>query len=318
VLSNFSGSGTTYTALFTPTANSTTNGVVRVASGVFTDAAGNANADGSDTNNSVTMTVNTKEKLLVIDSAQSATYSKSASQYTLSFDPATQALLVADASPQSNETRKFTQVTRIEFDDLTLNLLVNEVASTIPQPALDRITELYVAFFNRVPDGDGMEYWIGQYKGGKSINDIAESFYSAGVFFSNLTGYTANMTNDDFINIVYRNVLGRPEGADQGGLDFWRAELTSGRASKGTLVSAILDAAHGVAFSDPSNPYHWVQKLLDNKLDIAKTVSVEWGVNYNTSEDSISKGMAIAAAVTSEGIDEAIGLVGVHIEYLPI
>jgi hypothetical protein len=285
---------------------------------VFTDAAGNANADGSDTNNSVTMTVNTKEKLLVIDSAQSATYSKSASQYTLSFDPATQALLVADASPQSNETRKFTQVTRLEFDDLTLNLSVNEVASTIPQPALDRITELYVAFFNRVPDGDGMEYWIGQYKGGKSINDIAESFYSAGVFFSNLTGYTANMTNDDFINIVYRNVLGRPEGADQGGLDFWRAELTSGRASKGTLVSAILDAAHGVAFSDPSNPYHWVQKLLDNKLDIAKTVSVEWGVNYNTSEDSISKGMAIAAAVTSEGIDEAIGLVGVHIEYLPI
>ena len=58
-LSNFSGSGTSYTALFTPTANSTTNGVVRIASGVFTDAAGNANADGSDTNNTVTMTVDT-------------------------------------------------------------------------------------------------------------------------------------------------------------------------------------------------------------------------------------------------------------------
>ena len=58
-LSNFSGSGTTYTALFTPTANSTTNGVVRVASGVFTDAAGNANADGSDANNTITMAVDT-------------------------------------------------------------------------------------------------------------------------------------------------------------------------------------------------------------------------------------------------------------------
>ncbi len=254
----------------------------------------------------------------VIDTSLSVAYIKPASQYTLSFDPATQALMITDPSPQINETRKFTQATRIEFDDLTLNLSVSDLARTIPQPALDRITELYVAFFNRVPDGDGMEYWIGQYKNGKSINDIAESFYSAGVFFSNLTGYTANMTNDDFINIVYRNVLGRPEGADQGGLDFWRAELTSGRASKGTLVSAILDAAHGVAFSDPNNPYHWVQKLLDNKLDIAKTVSVEWGVNYNTSEDSISKGMAIAAAVTSEGIDDAIGLVGVNIETLVV
>ena len=54
-LSNFSGSGTTYTALFTPTANSTTSVVVRVASGVFSDAAGNVNADGSDSNNSITM-----------------------------------------------------------------------------------------------------------------------------------------------------------------------------------------------------------------------------------------------------------------------
>jgi Ca2+-binding RTX toxin-like protein len=58
-LSNFSGSDTTYTALFTPTTNSTTNGVVRVDSGVFTDAAGNANADGSDANNTVTFKVNT-------------------------------------------------------------------------------------------------------------------------------------------------------------------------------------------------------------------------------------------------------------------
>lgn len=58
-LSSFTGSGTAYTALFTPTTNSTTNGVVSVISTKFTDAAGNNNADGSDANNSVTMTVNT-------------------------------------------------------------------------------------------------------------------------------------------------------------------------------------------------------------------------------------------------------------------
>jgi hypothetical protein len=58
-LSNFSGSGTSYTATFIPTANSTTAGVVSVASGVFTDAAGNTNADGLDANNRVSMSVNT-------------------------------------------------------------------------------------------------------------------------------------------------------------------------------------------------------------------------------------------------------------------
>jgi Ca2+-binding RTX toxin-like protein len=59
ILSNFSGSGTSYAATFTPVANSTTIGVIKVASGVFTDASGNANADGSDANNTVTLAINT-------------------------------------------------------------------------------------------------------------------------------------------------------------------------------------------------------------------------------------------------------------------
>ena len=58
-LSGFTGSGTTYTATFTPTANSTTNGVINVASSKFSDAAGNQNADGADANNTITMAVDT-------------------------------------------------------------------------------------------------------------------------------------------------------------------------------------------------------------------------------------------------------------------
>jgi Ca2+-binding RTX toxin-like protein len=58
-LSNFSGSGTSYTATFTPTVNSKINGSVSVSNGKFSDAAGNFNVDGSDANNTITMTVNT-------------------------------------------------------------------------------------------------------------------------------------------------------------------------------------------------------------------------------------------------------------------
>jgi hypothetical protein len=58
-LSNWENYGETFTALFTPTANSTANGVVSVASGVFTDAAQNTNADGSDANNSVAFSIDT-------------------------------------------------------------------------------------------------------------------------------------------------------------------------------------------------------------------------------------------------------------------
>jgi uncharacterized delta-60 repeat protein len=58
-LSNFSGSGTSYTARFTPNPNSTLNGVVSVGSAKFFDAAGNANVDGSDSDNTVTMSLDT-------------------------------------------------------------------------------------------------------------------------------------------------------------------------------------------------------------------------------------------------------------------
>ena len=72
ILSNFSGSGTDYTATFTPTSGSTTNGVVSVASNSFTDAAGNNNADGSDANNRITMTVDTVLPTIAISSNKTA------------------------------------------------------------------------------------------------------------------------------------------------------------------------------------------------------------------------------------------------------
>jgi len=52
-LSNFSGSGMVYSARFTPTQNSTAQGLVCVGNFKFSDIAGNANEDGADPNNRV-------------------------------------------------------------------------------------------------------------------------------------------------------------------------------------------------------------------------------------------------------------------------
>ncbi|TNH02777.1 hypothetical protein FHQ26_02995 [Testudinibacter sp. TR-2022] len=59
-LSNFQKTGElTYTALFTPTANTEVTATVSIASGKFSDVAGNQNADGEEANNSVSITVDT-------------------------------------------------------------------------------------------------------------------------------------------------------------------------------------------------------------------------------------------------------------------
>ena len=69
-LSNFAASSSTvYTATFTPTSDSTTNGVISVASSKFSDSAGNENADGSESNNTLTLSVDTVRPTIAITSA---------------------------------------------------------------------------------------------------------------------------------------------------------------------------------------------------------------------------------------------------------
>jgi subtilisin-like proprotein convertase family protein len=210
------------------------------------------------------------------------------------------------SGPEGVDT--LTNIERLQFADKTINLTIQAQAAAAPQADVNRISELYVAFFNRVPDADGLSYWISQLGAGQSVTQIAEAFYNAGVQYSSLTGFSAGMSNATFVNVIYKNVLGRSDGADAEGLAYWTGELASGRASNGSLVNTILNSAH--SFKGDAT-YGWVANLLDNKLAVAKTFAIDWGLNYNTPAESISQGMAIAAAVTSTGTTAAIALIGV-------
>jgi serralysin len=205
-------------------------------------------------------------------------------------------------------TNTLRHIERLQFADKTINLSIQTQAAAAPHADVNRLAELYVAFFNRVPDADGLSYWISQLGAGQSVAQIAEAFYNAGIQYASLTGFSAGMTNADFVNVIYKNVLGRSEGADAGGLAYCSGELVSGRASHGSLVTDILNSAH--SFKGDAT-YGWVANLLDNKLTVAKTFAVDWGLNYNTAAESISQGMAIAAAVTPTGTTAALALIGV-------
>ena len=203
-------------------------------------------------------------------------------------------------------TDSITNIESIKFSDKTMNLLVQSKAANTAPDSVTSLVELYVSFFNRIPDADGMSFWLDEIKAGKTITQIAESFYAAGVNYSDLTGFSSKTTNNDFINVIYKNVLGRSGGADAGGLDFWNTELTSGRATKGTLVTDILKSAH--TFKGDAT-WGWVANLLDNKIDVAKTFSIDLGLNFNTPEESIKQGMAIASSITSSDTKTALGLI---------
>lgn len=215
-------------------------------------------------------------------------------------------MVSTDIGNEGTDTLK--NVESLRFADMTVNLGAKQTAASIPAAALKLLQELYVAFFNRVPDADGLQYWVQQVQAGQSIESIAEIFYSAGVQAGAVTGYRADMSHADFVNKIYQNVLGRPEGADAEGLQYWTQALASGSESRGSLVKSILQSAH--TFKG-NTEWGWVADLLDNKASVADTFAVQMGLGYLTPEDSIREGMAIAAAVTPDSVQAALELIGV-------
>lgn len=198
-------------------------------------------------------------------------------------------------------------VTHAAFADFTVNLGIGNDAVSIAPAALKMIESLYVAFFNRIPEADGLDYWIDQFRAGSSIVQIADSFHSAALRYPDLTGYSASMTPSDFVDLLYRNTLGRTDGADADGLAFWTNALAHG-ATRGYLAEEIVQSA--LSFKGDAT-WGWVADLLDNKAYVANRFAVEMGLGYNSPQDSIVHGMAMAAAVTPSNTADAVALIGV-------
>jgi uncharacterized protein (DUF1800 family) len=189
----------------------------------------------------------------------------------------------------------------LQFADIKVDLAMGTVAADVTQANLNSLIELYVAYFNRVPDAEGMAYWIGQLQAGQTLAQIGTVFYNTALLYPALTGYSPTMSDADFVAIIYKNVLGR-SSVDAGGLAYWTGALAKGTETRASLISTILGAAHGMK-GDAT--YGWVSSLLDNKVAAANYFAIGQGVTYLDPNVSISRTMAIAAAITPTDIASA-------------
>jgi hypothetical protein len=99
-----------------------------------------------------------------------------------------------------------TGIERLQFADMGVDLTVRDAAAPAAGAPLRMLIELYTGFFNRIPDAEGLGFWLGEYAAGTSMTQIANSFHAAALAHPAQTGYTAGMSNADFVNIVYKNV----------------------------------------------------------------------------------------------------------------
>jgi hypothetical protein len=94
------------------------------------------------------------------------------------------------------------------------------------------IGRLYMAYFLRRPDEEGLDYWINT---GLPTTAVSEQFADSSEFRNR---YGA-LSNAAFVDLTYRNVLDR--APDQGGLDHWVGVLNRG-VSRGVVMQGFSDS----------------------------------------------------------------------------
>jgi len=160
-------------------------------------------------------------------------------------------------------------------------------------PTEESISKLYIATFDRAPDAAGLEYWLNESK--LSLEEIAQSFFDQS---ETKNRYSSNNTNTDFINAIYRNILGRD--SDSAGRDYWLAQLNSKKINRSVFILAIMNGALG---DD--------KKILENK-NIVGLAFAKAGRNDLLEAREILKGVTtddatVASILKSFGLDDTSG-----------
>ncbi len=235
--------------------------------------------------------------------ASTATFHGPRSNYTITVNGSNRTIV--DKIGSDGSITIGAEIKQLLFTDISINLVIPAKSLEISSENVNALVELYIAYFNRVPDANGLSYWIDRFKAGMSLDQIGESFYAAAILFSTQTGYSATMSNADFVSMVYKNVLGRTN-PDKEGFDYWTNSLNSGTTTRGTLIRTMLGSAH--TYKGDAT-YGWVAQLLDNKIQVARDFAVVQGISYISDADSITKGMAITATITATDTSLASALI---------
>jgi hypothetical protein len=130
-------------------------------------------------------------------------------------------------SAGDNVDTTLTNVERVEFDNGVLAFDLDGVAG--------QAYRLYQAAFDRAPDIEGLGYWIRELDAG--LGDLA---WMANNFiisneFRETYGTPSSVSNAEFLDLIYDNVLNRDPDAQ--GFAYWMSELERGFGRERVLAS---------------------------------------------------------------------------------
>ena len=131
----------------------------------------------------------------------------------------------------------------LKFDDKNMNLKFDIKATFDQVTGLNtdsgKMFRLYNASFKRLPDPDGLRYWIGNFSSGKDDERAVASSFLASAEFKQR--YGENVSNESYVETLYINVLGRDY--DQAGYNYWLGNLNNGVETRYELLLGFSESA---------------------------------------------------------------------------
>ena len=101
-----------------------------------------------------------------------------------------------------------------------------------------KIYRLYNAAFRRFPDRSGLDYWIEKNTLNiDSYRDTADSFLLSQEFKNT---YSSELSNTEYINALYNNILGR--APDVNGSNYWLNQIEKGYEDKAELLMGFAES----------------------------------------------------------------------------
>lgn len=157
------------------------------------------------------------------------------------------------------------------------------------QEFLDRVQQLYVAYYGRPADQEGLEYWAGR------VDEEGESAIINA--FGNSEEYAAlaeGQGNATLVNSVYLQAFGR--NADPEGLAYYTGVLERGEKSLAEIATTIINAAGGID-----------KQTFDARVKAAAEYTAEFGGDDYDLEAAKAAIEAAKPGVDASALTEALG-----------
>jgi hypothetical protein len=135
-------------------------------------------------------------------------------------------------------------IVALQSDEKTIRKTVNPLRQAamrvyFDESAVVALSAVYVAFFERAADADGLAYWTAQAGSGAVDFDLLRQLTNGFAQHPSYTSIYGGLSDSAFVDAIYLNIGGAPADAD--GKAYWLTQLDDGMTRPDFIAQFILD-----------------------------------------------------------------------------